>query len=177
MECWSSLPAREAHPMPMFLIAAPIPVWTCPVTWVRQRKASELRKAPEILADLIREREVGVGGVCAVLLAVLEVRGALCVVGALGACGAPEALGVGIEPGVLRALGACCVLGGRFVSWTSRPVKPSAMITGMPTMSGVKPWLQAKRRWSIELDRLPTDRKSTRLNSSHVTVSRMPSSA
>ena len=162
MECWSSLPAREAHPMPMFLMAAPIPVWTCPVTWVRQRKASELRKAPEILADLIREREVGVGGVCAVLLAVLEVRGALCVVGALGACGAPEALGVGGVCGVLGVVGAlggcgaCCVLGARFVSCISRPVKPSAMITGMPTMSGVKPWLQAKRIWSIELDRLPT---------------------
>ena len=154
--------------MPMFLMAAPIPVWTCPVTWVRQRKASELRKAPEILADLIREREVGVGGVCGVLLAVLEVRGASGVCGALGECGAlggrgapealgvggaPEALGVCVEPGVLRALG---VLGARFVSWTSRPVKPSAMITGMPTISGVKPWLQAKRRWSIELDRLPT---------------------
>ena len=84
MECWSSLPAREAHPMPMFLMAAPIPVWTCPVTWVRQRKASELRKAPEILADLIWERELRVCGV----LWVCAVCGALCELGVLEVLGA-----------------------------------------------------------------------------------------
>ena len=41
-------------------------------------------------------------------------------------------------------------------SCLSRPMRPSAMMTGMPVASGVKPWDQARRRWSIEFERLPT---------------------
>jgi len=38
----------------------------------------------------------------------------------------------------------------------SRPMRPSAMMTGRPVVSGVKPCDQARRRWSMEFDRLPT---------------------
>ena len=41
-------------------------------------------------------------------------------------------------------------------SCLSRPIRPSAMMTGTSTTSGVKPWLQASRMCSTEFERWPT---------------------
>ena len=48
--CCSVLPAREPQPMPMFLIAPPKPVISCPLKWVRLMNTSASMIARPILA-------------------------------------------------------------------------------------------------------------------------------
>ena len=48
--CCSFLPAREPHPIPMFLIAPPNPVVSCPLKWLKLIKISASIIARPILA-------------------------------------------------------------------------------------------------------------------------------
>ncbi len=40
VECWASLPLREAHPMPRFFRAPPNPESSCPLKWATETRAS-----------------------------------------------------------------------------------------------------------------------------------------
>ena len=55
----------------------------------------------------------------------------------------------------------------------------AAVVVGLLVMSGIVPRLRSRKALAAETNELaaPTDRKSTRLNSSHGGISRMPSSA
>lgn len=48
--CCSIFPAREPHPIPMFLIAPPKPVCSCPLKWLSEMITSASMMARPILA-------------------------------------------------------------------------------------------------------------------------------
>ena len=57
--CCSILPALEPEPIPIFLIAPPKPVDSCPLKWVNEINTSASIMALPILADLIYSPSIG----------------------------------------------------------------------------------------------------------------------